>query len=446
MLRATYGDVGVAPDKRQRRFGGRSHPPNLERPAAPSTRSLSRSRAASSRDRVGQRDRRDPALRAPRCDCWYRQKEKPQAARRLGESATGTVARTSATPSRTAASPRLRGTQDARPDPNAGLEDRSGHSRGSRQERDPKIRACRCYWSPRSAARRARSRRLRSDLHRQGVRSACPPPGLKGAASANRSGDQLVGTKLDRLGRSLERLIALSDELERSRQQRRCTRSAYGVSTATDMVSAMAEATEARATRRSVSLDVERLELTAQGSLVIEGRWYGVRGRRFVRPALMLSSGGERRRLLADVEHKPWAAEEGELWQAAFPWSFDQTTEMTELELSVAPDIVVPVAPSDSGAPSRRPDGSRPRRSTAAVLRRQLDGARKELAGERERVDRLHAELERTQAAKARSLRREDRRAHRRAGRGAGRAAGGDRPARHRGPGGRRRSTSATAP
>ncbi|MGZ6669439.1 MAG: hypothetical protein ACXVH3_32660 [Solirubrobacteraceae bacterium] len=170
----------------------------------------------------------------------------------------------------------------------------------------------------------------------------------------------------------------------------------------------MAEATEARATRRSVSLDVERLELTAQGSLVIEGRWYGVRGRRFVRPALMLSSGGERRRLLADVEHKPWAAEEGELWLAAFPWSSDQATEMTELELSVAPDIVVPVPSSDTGAASRRPDGSRPRRSTAALLRRQLDGARTELAGERQRVDRLHADLERTQATKAESVEKID--------------------------------------
>jgi hypothetical protein len=86
----------------------------------------------------------------------------------------------------------------------------------------------------------------------------------------------------------------------------------------------MAEATEVRATPRSVSLDVERVELTDEGSLVIDGRWYGVRGQRFVRPALMLSTGGERRRLLADVEHKPWSAEEGERWLAAFPWGFDQ--------------------------------------------------------------------------------------------------------------------------
>jgi DNA invertase Pin-like site-specific DNA recombinase len=40
-------------------------------------------------------------------------------------------------------------------------------------------------------------------------------PGLdKALLSANREGDQIVVTKLDRLGRSLEHLIALSKELE----------------------------------------------------------------------------------------------------------------------------------------------------------------------------------------------------------------------------------------
>ncbi|MGB0093455.1 MAG: hypothetical protein WBP81_13130, partial [Solirubrobacteraceae bacterium] len=166
----------------------------------------------------------------------------------------------------------------------------------------------------------------------------------------------------------------------------------------------MAEATEVRAGRRSVSLDVGRVELTGNGSLVIEGRWYGVRGLRFVRPAVMLFAGGERSRLLADLEHKPWAAEDGELWLAVFPWRFDQATDMTDLELTVAPDIVVPLPPPDTGASRRRrPDGPGPKRSSVeASLRRQLDGTRTELAGERERVDRLQAELERAQAAKAR--------------------------------------------
>ena len=165
----------------------------------------------------------------------------------------------------------------------------------------------------------------------------------------------------------------------------------------------MAETSEVRAGRRSVSLDVDRLELTGDGSLVIEGRWYGVRGRRFVRPTVMLFAGGERSRLLADIEHKPWAAEDGELWLAVFPWKFDQATDMGDMELSVAPDIVVPLPPPDAGVSRRRrSDGPRPKRSVDASLRRQLDGARTELAGERERVDRLQAELERAQAAKAR--------------------------------------------
>jgi len=48
-----------------------------------------------------------------------------------------------------------------------------------------------------------------------GVREARTPPGAdKALLSANRSGDQLVITKLDRLGRSLEHLIELSKLLQ----------------------------------------------------------------------------------------------------------------------------------------------------------------------------------------------------------------------------------------
>src|SRR3954447_17933675 len=56
----------------------------------------------------------------------------------------------------------------------------------------------------------------------------------------------------------------------------------------------------------------ERLEVT--------GRWFGVRGRRFVRPTLTLRAGGRRRRLIAVLEHKPWAAVEDGAWTAAFAW------------------------------------------------------------------------------------------------------------------------------
>jgi hypothetical protein len=65
-----------------------------------------------------------------------------------------------------------------------------------------------------------------------------------------------------------------------------------------------------------------------------------VRGRRFVRPTLTLNHRGAEVRALADLEHKPWAAEDGEVWMAAF--SVDEGLDgAREIELSVAPDIAV---------------------------------------------------------------------------------------------------------
>jgi hypothetical protein len=69
-----------------------------------------------------------------------------------------------------------------------------------------------------------------------------------------------------------------------------------------------------------------------------------VRGRRFVRPTLTLVHKGAAVRALADLEHKPWAAEDGEVWTAAF--SVDKGLDgAREIELSVAPDIVVGLRP-----------------------------------------------------------------------------------------------------
>src|SRR4051794_36846945 len=65
--------------------------------------------------------------------------------------------------------------------------------------------------------------------------------------------------------------------------------------------------------------DVERFEWASPEQLELHGRWYGVRGLRFVRPTLMLRAEGVSRRLLATLEHKPWAALDGEPWVAAFP-------------------------------------------------------------------------------------------------------------------------------
>ena len=66
--------------------------------------------------------------------------------------------------------------------------------------------------------------------------------------------------------------------------------------------------------------ELDRFQWSEDGRLEVEGRWFGVRGRRFVRPVLTLQVAGGRRRLLAVLEHKPWAADEGAAWIAAFPW------------------------------------------------------------------------------------------------------------------------------
>jgi hypothetical protein len=85
---------------------------------------------------------------------------------------------------------------------------------------------------------------------------------------------------------------------------------------------------------------VERIDASASGRVEVVGRWFGVRGRRFVRPALTLGRRDGEVRALADLDHKPWAAQDGEVWRAAF--SVDsKLDEAKEIELTVAPDIVV---------------------------------------------------------------------------------------------------------
>src|SRR6185436_15418248 len=66
--------------------------------------------------------------------------------------------------------------------------------------------------------------------------------------------------------------------------------------------------------------ELDRFQWAADDRLEVEGRWFGVRGRRFVRPVLTVQVAGRRRRLLALLEHKPWSADEGATWIAAFPW------------------------------------------------------------------------------------------------------------------------------
>lgn len=85
---------------------------------------------------------------------------------------------------------------------------------------------------------------------------------------------------------------------------------------------------------------MERIDASTLGRVEVAGRWFGVRGRRFVRPALTLSRKDGELRALADLEGKPWAAEDGEVWHAAF--SVEAGLEgAREIELAVAPDIIV---------------------------------------------------------------------------------------------------------
>src|SRR5215211_6827009 len=100
-----------------------------------------------------------------------------------------------------------------------------------------------------------------------------------------------------------------------------------------------------------VDFELERFERTAEDRIEISGRWFGLRGRRFVRPVLNLNSGGSKRRAIALLEHKPWAAEDGEVWLAAFRWP-DGTGEVSGAELEVGPGLLVelPALGGKSGA------------------------------------------------------------------------------------------------
>ena len=100
-----------------------------------------------------------------------------------------------------------------------------------------------------------------------------------------------------------------------------------------------------------IVFELERFERDGD-RLALTGRWFGVRGRRFVRPTLTSVGGPDRSRLLADLEHKPWATEDGESWEAAFPWAEDDRT--VRFELSVAPDITIQLPSPGSKQTPRR--------------------------------------------------------------------------------------------
>ena len=111
--------------------------------------------------------------------------------------------------------------------------------------------------------------------------------------------------------------------------------------------------------RRGVGFEVERFEWTEADRLEVVGRWYGLRGRRFLRPVLSIEVGEDRRRLVALLDHKPWPAVEDTPWVAAFAWNGERTG-VGGAELEVGRNLVIDLPPP------RLPRRRRAERSEAA--------------------------------------------------------------------------------
>jgi hypothetical protein len=155
-----------------------------------------------------------------------------------------------------------------------------------------------------------------------------------------------------------------------------------------------------------VVFEVDRFEWTEGDRLEVTGRWYGLRGHRFVRPVLTVEADDGPRRMLALLDHKPWAAEDGEPWVAAFPWEGDPVA-VGGAELAVAPSLAVdlpaPRAPGQrrkKAASAPRPARRGPEAATtapaapAAAADEELRAVRAQLEGEQQTVRRLAAQLD----------------------------------------------------
>jgi hypothetical protein len=104
----------------------------------------------------------------------------------------------------------------------------------------------------------------------------------------------------------------------------------------------MAKTAEAPATKEGTTVfEPDRFAWADQDTLELTGRWFGVRGRRFMRPSLILIRDDGEIRLLADLEHKPWVAEDGEPWAAAFPCTGSDLDGVQQAELTVSPDLTI---------------------------------------------------------------------------------------------------------
>src|SRR4051812_19713419 len=113
---------------------------------------------------------------------------------------------------------------------------------------------------------------------------------------------------------------------------------------------------------RAAVLEIERFEWAAPNRIEIAGYWTGLHGRRFMRPTLVLKGEGDPKRLLALLEHKPWAASDGDQWVAAFAWD-GPVVKFEGAELNVGSGI-------DLDLPSPRMRPGKPRRFRQRVVAR----------------------------------------------------------------------------
>ena len=147
------------------------------------------------------------------------------------------------------------------------------------------------------------------------------------------------------------------------------------------------------------SFDVEGFERADDARIEVRGRWSGVRGRRFMRPTLTAVADGREQRILAVLDHKPWIAEEGEVWRAAFPWAADPAS-LHDAELTVAPDVTVPLAAPAAAAAA----ADRPRRPTRSTRSASPKGATRPAAGAQVQLGELERQCERLRVERDEAL------------------------------------------
>ena len=115
-----------------------------------------------------------------------------------------------------------------------------------------------------------------------------------------------------------------------------------------------------------LTFELERFEWQGEDRLEVRGRWFGVRGQRFMRPTLHVRAGdarARRRRMIAVMDHKPWAPDDDGVWIAAFVWR-GPVEEITAARLEVTPEVVLELGPPGSTKPGTsitpRPRAKRP--------------------------------------------------------------------------------------